>query len=74
MKFLLPPSSIFAKSTACAVVPEPAKKSNTLAFLFLWHLISVFINSTGLVYSKSSLSPNWAKSFLSMRSHHYAHL
>ena len=47
IKFLCPPSSALSFNTACPVVPEPAKKSSIVAFLFGLNLIRNSISVVG---------------------------
>ena len=56
--FLFPLSSLFKSITACPVVPEPAKQSKTIEFLFVVALTSSFNNFKGLGVWKYVLSPN----------------
>ena len=43
---------------ASPVVPEPAKKSNTIAFLFVANSITFLIRSVGFGKEKAALVPN----------------
>ena len=53
---LFPLSLAFKSKTAWPVVPEPAKKSNTIAFLFIsTKSIQIFTNSIGFGFLKTSL-------------------